>query len=152
MRRGIFQEGVGFAATGPAQLDPDEDGRRTHVVDLWANSSLQMQRICQGNGIAYLHFLQPNQYLPGSKPMTEPERQKFVSETQEYGKAIKAIYPLLINRSPILQQKGVDFHDLTMLFSEVHEPIYADPFCHFNQLGNHMLAKSIADAIRVALE
>lgn len=152
LRQGIFQEGTGFATTGPAQLDQDEAGRRKHVVDLWANSSLQMQRICQGSGITYLHFLQPNQYLPGSKPMTEPERKKFVSETQAYGLAIKAIYPLLIERGPILKQQGVNFHDLTMLFSKVQEPIYADPFCHFNQLGNDMLAKSIADAIRAAMD
>lgn len=152
LKQAVDRQGKGFTSIGPTQLYPDNEGLRTHVIDLWANSSLQMQRICQGNSIAYLHFLQPNQYLPGSKPMAATERQKFVSGTQRYGLAIKAIYPLLIERSAILQQKGIDFHDLTMLFSKVQEPIYADPFCHYNQRGNDMLAKAIADAIRTALE
>lgn len=152
LRQQKFRQGAGFAAVGPGQLYQGLAGLHAHVVDLWANSSLQMQRLCQENGIAYLHILQPNQYLPDSKPMTAKEREKFVFPDQEYGHAIQAVYPLMIKRGAILQENGVDLHDLTMLFRQVQEPIYADPFCHYNQRGNDLLAKAIADAIKAGLD
>jgi hypothetical protein len=34
-----------------------------------------MARLAEANGARYLHFLQPNQYLEGSKPISDEERE-----------------------------------------------------------------------------
>lgn len=34
-----------------------------------------------------------------------------------------------------------------MLFAEIEEPIYADPFCHYNVRGNELLAQTVATKI-----
>ena len=41
-----------------------------HLVALWKNSSIQLDKLCAANGIRYYHFLQPNLLIPGSKPLT----------------------------------------------------------------------------------
>jgi hypothetical protein len=146
-RRWKTTDGFGFAASGPAQLTPGDDGAYTDAVTVWKNCSLQMHRLCRGNGIAYLHLLQPNQYLPKSKPMDATERLASIYEAQNYGKAIAKGYPLLISQGQSLRDEGIEFHDLTMLFSKIDDPIYADPFCHYNQRGNDLLAEAAGEAM-----
>ena len=45
------------------------------LLDLWKNSFLQMHNLCEGNGTNYLHVLQPNQHLTGSKPLSDVEKK-----------------------------------------------------------------------------
>lgn len=144
-------EGMGFNAVGPAQLYRGTQQMHQQVCDVWSNCSQQLSKLCAANGIAYIHILQPNQYLPNSKTMTAKEREASIYEYQEYGIAIAKVYPLLIKKGDELRKAGMDFHDLTMLFSKIAEPIYADPFCHYNQRGNDLLATSIADFILAAM-
>jgi hypothetical protein len=144
-------QGRGFHADGPPQQYEDEDGLFTHAVDLWANCSLQLERLCAANDAVYVHVLQPNQYLPGSKPMGSEEREDMFDEDQAYGIAVARGYPVLIERGAELRHAGVSFADLTMLFAETPEPIYIDRFCHYNQLGNDMLAEAVANLVGEAL-
>ena len=37
----------------------------------WAESSFQMHAVASAKGIRYFHFLQPNQYIEGTKPMSD---------------------------------------------------------------------------------
>lgn len=152
LRQSRFKDGHGFPAMGPAQLFHDTPGMNAHVVDIWSNCSQAMQKLCAASGITYVHILQPNQYLPGSKPMTPEEREKCYYEKQGYGEAIAAVYPAAKERVEILRKQGVDCHDLTMIFQNVHERVYADPFCHLNEHGNELLAKATAELILAALE
>ena len=115
------------------------------VVDIWARSSIQLARLCQANGIRYLHFLQPNQYVPGSKPMAPDERRVAIQDA--YEALARPGYEELLARSDDLRAEGVDFHDLTMLFSEVREPLYVDACCHLNTRGYEILAQEVARAM-----
>lgn len=123
-----------------------------HLTDVWINCSRQLHHLCQGNGIVYLHVLQPNQYFPGSKPLSAKEQNDMFVSEQEYGIAIAKGYPLLIRAGETLQKDGVEFHDLTQLFSTTEETIYADYFCHYNQQGNDMLAEAVVEKLRQAFE
>ena len=163
MRRELTQLGVelmserkslgrSFVESGPAQLDQDETSVFEHIADLWRRSSLQMHHLCRGNGINYIHVLQPNQYVTGSKPLGDSERRRAVYENQGYGRAVRQGYPLLLREGERLRRAGVDFHDLTRLFESISEPIYIDLFCHYNQQGNDLLAGALADIIRTAVE
>jgi hypothetical protein len=136
-----------FATTGPrAEFASDRD-LYAACTDLWRRCSTQMARLCEANRIGYLHFLQPNQYVEGSKPLSEDERRHAISEDSPYCKHAREGYPPLRAAGAALARDGVRFHDLTMLFAGVTETVYVDTCCHFNQLGNDMLARAVARAV-----
>jgi len=133
--------------SGPPLTFDDEDAMYTDFVEVWARASLEMHNLCRGQGIQFLHFLQPNQYLAGSKTLTDDERRiAWDTDVAEAGRVARG-YPLLIARGKELIKQGVDFHDLTRLFSDELGPIYADNCCHYNQRGADLVAQAIAAAI-----
>lgn len=136
-----------FAARGPFTEHAGEESLYGELADLWARSSLQMHRLCAANGIRYYHFLQPNQYVPDSKPMGEAERRLALSSESPFKEPAEAGYPHLIRAGEGLRAEGVRFHDLTGLFAGVPEPIYSDNCCHLNEAGNRLLARRIAESI-----
>jgi len=42
--------------------------------------------------------------------------------------------------------------DLTMVFEDVDETLYVDDCCHFNQLGNEVVARALAQFILSYME
>ncbi len=106
-----------------------------------------MYQICQARGIRYLHFLQPNQYHKGSKPLSEAELKEYFVQDQTYGSAVARGYPAMIVEGRKLREAGVEFNDLTQLFSQDSGTIYCDYFCHYNQRGNDLLATTVADRV-----
>jgi hypothetical protein len=121
------------------------------LADLWARSSRVMHDLCQSTGTRYLHFLQPNQYLPQSKPLTAEEMTTAFDPDHPYRSGVMEGYPLLKAAGQTLHQEGVAFTDLTMLFADCNETVYSDRCCHFNQRGNEIVAAAIAAEISRAL-
>lgn len=140
-------EETGFAARGPWREYASDAELYDHLAELWAASSLQMHRLCAANGARYFHFLQPNQYVPGSKPMGEAERRLAVSAGSPFRVPAEEGYPRLAREGEGLRAAGVAFHDLTGVFAEVEQPVYSDNCCHLNAAGNRLLAERIAAAI-----
>jgi hypothetical protein len=139
--------GDGFLVRGPPWEARSEEETYAYLADLWRESSLQMHRLCTAGGIRYLHVLQPNQYVAGSKPMGRVERRRAVIDTHRYRGPVEKGYPHLIAAGSELQRLGVSFRDLSMVFAEVSEPLYIDSCCHFSWRGNQILASAIAEAI-----
>jgi hypothetical protein len=108
--------------------------------------------LCEANGIAYFHFLQPNQYVEGTKPMAASEQAVALNVENPYRAPAVACYPLLIEEGRSLKAQGINFHDLTRVFAEHSEPLYVDDCCHFNDAGDKILAENIAAAIRSVFE
>ena len=106
-----------------------------------------MDRLCRPSGTRYHHFLQPNQYFVGSKPMRDAEKQVAILEHHPYSQGVRKGYPLLIRMSEILRRERVSYHDLTRIFAAHPEPLYADDCCHYNQAGYEIMAEAIARAI-----
>lgn len=132
--------GPPFAFADPAEMYAE-------FVEVWARASLEMESLSRGMGIRYLHFLQPNQYLEGSKVLSAEERRvAWDDEVAEAGRVAQA-YPLLIERGRQLVEQGVDFHDLTMLFRTETGDIYSDPCCHYTKQGAELVARAIGEAI-----
>lgn len=136
-----------YAVTGPQYDFDDQAGLYDFLADIWANSSFAIHALCLGNGVRYFHFLQPNQYLPDSKPMGDEERRKVVRLDHPYKSGVETGYPLLLERGRGLKGRGVRFHDLSLLFAEHPEAIYRDDCCHLNQRGNDLMAEAVARAI-----
>ena len=106
-----------------------------------------MHKLCEANNIRYFHFLQPNQYVPGSKRMGEKELKRAFLETHPYKNQVERGYPFLAKAGEELVKEGVNFHDLTMVFADRSEPIYIDTCCHVNTKGNEILGSIIGKAI-----
>jgi len=146
------ERGDAYVKTGP-QLNPASlDEYRQATAALWRRSSEQMRGLCEANGIVYLHFLQPNQHVKGSKRIGDEERRAMLHDvmSDDYATAVENGYPLLIAEGRELRRTGVRFLDLTMLFAGMREPIYADRCCHYNQRGNDLLARAVAEAMKAA--
>lgn len=142
---------VPFFVRGPERDHLPQDEMIRACVDVWKRSSLQMQAICVANGIRYLHVLQPNQYDPGSKPLTATEEKDAFDPEGPYKPVIEQGYPLLRAAGKELAEAGVAFCDLSFAFQDVDETLYVDSCCHFNGEGNRILAEAIGAAARSSL-
>jgi hypothetical protein len=129
--------------TGPSHgLNTDEKMYR-ELVRIWHDSSVLLHRTCQANGIRYYHFLQPNQYDPGSKPMGPQEQKGAWSASEVVKPGVENGYPLLREAGKDLAKQGIRFHDLSRLFADHPEPLYRDTCCHLNKTGNEVLGDAI---------
>lgn len=134
-------------ARGP-DFDRDDDGKVVESsVLLWTRASRQMRDLCAARGISYHHFLQPNQYVPGSKPLSAEELRSGYSEGSVFRPVVETAYPRLSAAGEALAAEGVPFHDLTGVFRQVEETVYVDDCCHLNPRGNDILAGAVARAM-----
>jgi len=137
-----------YGITGPGTGGLDENGARAQMADVWEQCSLDLHAVCARRGIAYFHFLQPNQYVPGSKPIGADEASIAVHEANPYRSAVQEGYPLLQARAAALRAGGVRFVDLTGMFRDHPEPLYVDDCCHVNRAGYVLMARRIAASVR----
>ncbi|HEB52493.1 MAG TPA: hypothetical protein ENI87_04465, partial [bacterium] len=141
----------------PAAIGPGTGGKslaeaRREMVDVWRRCSEQLAAHCNAHGIAYLHFLQPNQYVPGSKPILPAEAKVAIDPEHPWREGVLDGYPLLQAAGVELKLSGVDFTDLTPVFAGIEEPLYFDTCCHFGRRGHAIVAEHIAAAIRRRIE
>ncbi len=136
-----------YYVTGP-KLAIGKNEEYLFLADVWSHCSLQLHRLCKANDIRYFHFLQPNQYVAGSKPMRRAEKALAVNTSYVYKPGVEKGYPLLVNEGKSLVQQGVRFTDLTNIFVDIERPIYIDECCHFGEAGNEIIGIAVACAIR----
>lgn len=139
-----------FVHHGPAP--PADDQAITDAVELWGRCSKQMQALCKANGIAYLHCLQPSQYLPGTKIFTQTERELCLTPEQPHAILAAAIFPQLRTHGQELAESGITFLDFTGLFQNSEETLYADAWCHVTADGSKLFADALAPALFRQLE
>ena len=133
-----------FSQFGPQREIDSWQELLEYSVQIWKHSSIQLHRIVSGNGADYFHFLQPNQYVPDSKVLTEQERREaFTPPRQD----IVLGYEELLRVAPELENAGVNFHSLVNIFENVSETVYADNCCHVNARGNQLMGTAIGTAI-----
>jgi len=121
------------------------------IADIWRDASLSMAALSERFGVVYLHLLQPNQHLEGTKPLSEEERQRFYNPRRLWSRATVAGYPLLLAHGEELRRQQVDFRDLTGVFRDHPETLYRDPCCHPGPLGNRLLGEAVGAEIADAL-
>ena len=136
-----------YQRNGPHQDFAGMDDLFAQLASLWERSSLAMHHLCEAKGIAYYHFLQPNQYVRGSKPMSARERAAALADHSPYRTAVEKGYPYLERAGEALRAAGVRFFDMTGAFEGVEETLYTDKCCHFNERGAELLAVEMAKRI-----
>ena len=124
---------------------------RPAAARFWYRSSLLLARLAELAGADYYHFLQPNQYVPGSKPLSPEERELAWSDGAPEKPLVEQGYPLLQEFSRDLQNQGIDYFDLTGIFADHSETLYKDTCCHLNGRGNELLAAEMVRLLEPAL-
>lgn len=136
-----------YVATGPTRTYVDHEEMYRDFANMWGNASNAMFELAKAHGIHYFHFLQPNQYVPGSKNLTDKERKQAFDETSNWRTSVIQGYPHLRKVGKSLVNKGIPFFDMTMIFAENEETLYVDKCCHLNSGGNELLGKAIGRLI-----
>ena len=126
-----------YRRSGPREDYPSDDARYQRFAEIWANASIQIEELASGAGFDYFHFLQPNQYDPDSKPLTDEELRMAFDPAHEFRPSVEQGYPVLRTVGARLREQGIRFHDT----------LYGDVCCHLNLRGNELLAERIADVI-----
>lgn len=144
-------------ADNPAIKGPGTDGRTVEqasddMVVVWQRASRQLHALCEQHGIRYFHFLQPNQYVPDSKPMDADERAAAFDPQHAWRPFVVRGFPQLQAAGKALRADGIAFTDLTGIFHDHPEPLYTDTCCHLNRHGNTILADHIAAAVRSTID
>ncbi len=135
-------------AFGPYRDFPSDDAAFEALAEEWARSSLQLGRLASANGARYVHALQPNQYVPGSKPMGPDERRVAIFKgPYGYRDAVLSGYPRLAQAGRRLEESGVEFLDLRFLFADEPRQVWSDSCCHLNAFGYHLVVDAIVGAL-----
>jgi len=136
-----------YAATGPPIAFDNDGDLYTALARMWAESSYQMHGLARARGFRYFHFLQPNQYLDGTKPMGAQERAVAVREDHPYAASVRNGYPVLRELGEELRRRGVNFVDLTHVFADTRETLYRDNCCHVNRDGLRIVVAAMTKSI-----
>ena len=127
---------------GPRRTSAADELRRA-AAESWYRGALLLDRLATRQGAEYYHFLQPNQYVPGAKPLTDRELRKAFWANSRAAKGVRSGYPLLAEYGRRLRERGVEFFDLSRIYADVYETLYTDPCCHLNRRGNELLAAAM---------
>jgi hypothetical protein len=125
---------------GPKGGSSDIEAVRTSL-ECWKESSRSLADLCRARGIVYVQVLQPTMLDPGSKPLTEQEKQSGGAHVT-WMAGVELGYPLMRGLGESLREMGVAFIDATRIFADHPEELYYD-CCHFTAPGNALLAKEI---------
>jgi hypothetical protein len=132
---------------GPPYSVADTADAVPELVAVWERCAREMDALCVEEATPCFHFLQPNQYFAGSKPLSDEERNLAVREDSGYRVGVDAGYPLLVRAVERLAAEGRSCFDLTAAFASVRDTLYVDDCCHFNRRGSEILANAIADIL-----
>ena len=125
----------------------DSAERMNLLVGVWQNSSIELARLSEANGIGYFHFLQPNQYDEGAKKMGVEERRLAFRADHPYREGARVGYPLLREAGEMIRREGDAFFDFSRIFEDVPERLFADDCCHLTSRGYTLFADAIVQAI-----
>lgn len=136
-----------FEATGPDYNFVSWEQFHKDTAKIWSNSSKAIHALVEGQGGKYFHFLQPNQYIEGSKILSEWEKRYAVLPSRSYGNVYQDSHPVVIEESKQLIKAGIKYTDFTYLFKDIPMTLYVDNCCHINEPGIKIISSEIVKQI-----
>lgn len=130
--------------------EPTSREQLAAAARLWYRSSMMTSRIARAAGADYYHFLQPSQYMAGSKRLTEQERADAFDPEAARDNRYASMYSVLLQLGREMAEHGTVFVDLTGAFRDSDETLYKD-FQRLNDLGSALLAESIVPHIEPSI-
>lgn len=131
----------------------------THVnkqslTEHWIGCVRESYRFGQTVNTPIYFFLQPNQYVLGSKEFSQEEKNKaFFSQGKPNAKiwetlnSVNVLYAELDGGIQVLKQEGVPIKNLANIFKDTKATIYTDRCCHVNKEGNRLLYEAILEDV-----
>jgi hypothetical protein len=136
-----------WGAVEPVRTDRDLAEKQARYLDFYVDTIRYSARIAELAGKPFFHFVQPNQYLRGAKPLSEEERVRFVANRGWFD-IVTPAYERLSAASRALRREGIESWFLGPLFAARAETVYSDDCCHFNEHGIALINAVMAEAIR----
>ena len=145
------ESGYSLEGHGPAVNFGNTAEVHQEAVRVWYRSSAILAFLAKLTAADYYHFIQPNQYLPDTKPLSARELAFRIRPELPGNTSYAQAYPLLAEFGAKLQQQGINYFDLTRIFSDHPETLYRDDCCHLNARGNELLAAAMVQRMEPAL-
>ena len=117
------------------------------MASMWYESSIGMNQILSSRNIKYFHFIQPNQYYPTKRVFTAKEKEIAISKDSPYIEGVNKGYPVLLSKVNDLQKAGVNVFSAVNILDNTKETVYKDACCHYNSVGDEVLANYISSSI-----
>lgn len=133
----------------PEGLTKDEYNRLK--ADIWLKYARLQDNMLKSEKVPYVHILQPNQYLPGTKPLSEEEKEKFMWPTSPTSESMLESYGMIMADQKKLYKMGYNVLDFTRIFQDHPETLYRDRCCHINRSGIDLLEEALAKEVAKAL-
>jgi lysophospholipase L1-like esterase len=141
-------EGRYPAAIG-VSVPQGQDERRAESkslqVEIWKKHIGLQRQVERTRGVPAYFFLQPNQYLQDSKPLSVEERATAINS--DVADINHAQISILRRAVQDLATKGVPVFGLTGIFQETPATVCVDACCHMNELGNQIMAQHIVSVL-----
>ncbi len=117
------------------------------MVAIWQKyTMMQLSVVSEIAEKPIFFFVQPNQYLKGSKLLSDEEKDIAIDKDVSEKRNEQMI--ILKKGFSELEKTGAPIFDLTGIFVDTKESVYIDSCCHFNSLGNHIMAEEIVRKIQ----
>ncbi len=120
--------------------------RRDDYFVWWHELLLYSDTIARLRGKPFFHFVQPNQYDRGSKPLSPEERESFTRNTAWFDE-VTPRYAIVERMSERLRTEGVDSTYLGRLFAGTADTVYVDDCCHVSPRGNALLGAAMGERL-----
>ncbi|MEG4045974.1 hypothetical protein [Microcoleus sp. Pol17_C1] len=117
------------------------------MASIWYESSIGMNQILSSRKIKYFHFIQPNQYYPTKRVFTAKENEIAIDQKSPYIEGVKKGYPVLLSKVDDLQKAGVNVFSAVNILDNTKETVYKDACCHYNSVGEEVLANYVSSSI-----
>lgn len=138
-----ISSGVSINLSNKALAAIEQENFISRVELIWKDSSNNSFRFAKTKDIPYIHALQPNRHLTGSKPISTEELYSGNANKKPLAPS------LLIATEKYYGNLDMDWLitpykiDQRYLFEEEDRPVYADQCCHFNKLGMNIIIDDI---------
>jgi hypothetical protein len=129
----------------------DDAAVLAEISGVWAKSELSMNELLTAKRIPYFAVVQPNQYYSTGRKFTDAEK-KILNCSTIYTEGVIKGYPALIAQLDDLKKSGVKVISAVNAFDKVEDSVYVDACCHYNQAGNDVFAKFVAEQIVSSLQ
>jgi len=117
------------------------------MASMWYKSSIGMNQILSSRKIKYFHFIQPNQYYPTKRAFTAKENEIAIDQKSPYIEGVKKGYPVLLSKVDDLEKAGVNVFSAVNILDNTKETVYKDACCHYNSVGDEVLANYVSSSI-----
>ena len=136
----------------------------------WATCVALSAEYAASLNLPIFFFLQPNQYVAGSKPFSEEEKvhalhhpgtleaviTRLASHTTSpifaklRGRDLTRAYAVFEEQIEQLRLRGVAVTSLSGIYKDVRGTVYIDEYCHVNDTGNAIMAQAIFEKLLAA--